>query len=110
MFLTKRKIMFKLLTIGNPKTLKTAPSFEQYMSIVLHLSPAKLSGKNFCPYSEIAGCENTCLNTAGRGGIFKKGEKTNPIQKARLRRSKLFNLAFSGFVIHFCHGPGFSEV
>jgi hypothetical protein len=30
------------------------------------------------------------LNTAGRGGMFKKGETTNAIQKARIRKTKMF--------------------
>ena len=30
------------------------------------------------------------MNTAGRGGIFKKGESTNVIQKARIRKTKMF--------------------
>jgi hypothetical protein len=83
---------FNLFTFNNPKTQKTK---DNYLSIVLHLSPAKMSGKNFCPFSKIAGCEDSCLNTAGRGGIFKKSlngeyEETNAIQKARYRRSRLF--------------------
>jgi len=83
---------FNLFTFNNPKTQKTK---DNYLSIVLHLSPAKMSGKNFCPFSKIAGCEDSCLNTAGRGGIFKKSlngeyEKTNVIQQARYRRSRLF--------------------
>jgi hypothetical protein len=36
------------------------------------------------------GCTALCLNTAGRGGIFKAGETTNTIQEARKRRTKLF--------------------
>lgn len=31
-----------------------------------------------------------CLNTAGRGGIIKKGETTNLIQEARIRKTKMF--------------------
>jgi hypothetical protein len=30
------------------------------------------------------------LNTAGRGGMFKKGETTNVIQEARIRKTKMF--------------------
>ena len=30
------------------------------------------------------------MNTAGRGGIFKKGESTNVIQQARIRKTKAF--------------------
>ena len=77
----------KLLSIGNPKILKGIKSgFNTY---ILHLAPAKLSGYNTCPKAT-AGCEAACLNTAGRGGMFKKGETTNVIQKARIRKTKMF--------------------
>ena len=76
-----------LLTIGNPKLMKGQK--KGYLSSVLHLAPADLSGKNTCPKAT-AGCKAACLNTAGRGGIFKKGESTNVIQQARIRKTKAF--------------------
>jgi hypothetical protein len=76
-----------LLTVGNPKLLKGQK--KGYLSSVLHLAPADLSGKNTCPKAT-AGCKAACLNTAGRGGIFKKGETTNVIQQARIRKTKMF--------------------
>ena len=48
-----------------------------------------LSGYNTCAKAT-DGCKQACLNTAGRGGIFKKGESTNVIQQARIRKTKLF--------------------
>jgi hypothetical protein len=36
------------------------------------------------------GCRAACLNTAGRGGIFKTGETSNIIQAARIRKTKMF--------------------
>lgn len=60
-----------------------------YMSFVLHLAPADLSGHETCP-KRTAGCTAACLNTAGRGGMFKKGETTNAIQQARIRKTKMF--------------------
>lgn len=60
-----------------------------YLSFVLHLAPADLSGKEVCP-KRTAGCTSACLNTAGRGGMFKKGETTNMIQQARIRKTRLF--------------------
>jgi hypothetical protein len=36
------------------------------------------------------GCTSACLNTAGRGGMFKRGENTNMIQKARIRKTQYF--------------------
>ena len=76
-----------LLTVGNPKLMKGQK--KGYLSSVLHLAPADLSGKEVCP-KRTAGCTMACLNTAGRGGIFKKGESTNVIQQARIRKTKQF--------------------
>jgi hypothetical protein len=60
-----------------------------YNTYILHLAPASLSGHNTCPKAT-EGCIAACLNTAGRGGMFKKGENTNTIQKARIRKTQLF--------------------
>jgi hypothetical protein len=77
----------KLLSTGNPKLLKGEK--KGYMSFILHLAPANLSGKETCP-KRTAGCTSACLNTAGRGGMFKRGETTNVIQQARIRKTKMF--------------------
>ena len=77
----------KLLSVGNPKILKGMK--QGYMTYILHLAPADVSGYNTCPKAT-AGCKAACLNTAGRGGMFKKGETTNVIQKARIRKTKMF--------------------
>jgi hypothetical protein len=77
----------KLLSTGNPKILKGLK--QGYNTYILHLAPADLSGYNTCPKAT-AGCKAACLNTAGRGGMFKKGETTNAIQKARIRKTKMF--------------------
>lgn len=79
--------MFKLLSTANPKIQKGTKM--GYLSFILHLAPSTLSGKNTCPKAT-AGCIAACLNTAGRGGMFKKGENTNMIQKARIRKTELF--------------------
>jgi hypothetical protein len=77
----------KLLSTGNPKILKGVKSgFNTY---ILHLAPADLSGREVCPKRTI-GCSAACLNLAGRGGMFKRGETTNVIQQARIRKTKLF--------------------
>ena len=77
----------KLLSIGNPKVLKGMK--QGYMTYILHLAPANLSGYETCA-KRTAGCTAACLNTAGRGGMIKKGETTNAIQQARIRKTKLF--------------------
>ena len=79
--------MFKLLSTANPKIQKGTK--QGYLSFILHLAPADLSGRETCP-KRTAGCTAACLNTAGRGGMFKKGENTNMIQKARIRKTKYF--------------------
>jgi hypothetical protein len=76
-----------LLSTGNPKVLKGMK--QGYNTYILHLAPADLSGHETCP-KRTAGCTAACLNTAGRGGLFKKGETTNMIQQARIRKTKLF--------------------
>lgn len=77
----------KLLTTGNPKIAKGEKL--GYLTNILHLAPADLSGFNVCPKAT-AGCKAACLNTAGRGGIFRKGETTNAIQKARIARTVFY--------------------
>jgi len=55
-----------------------------YLTGILYLSPADLSGVQFCPMAELAGCKKGCLNTAGRGNF-------DPVQASRLRKSHYFN-------------------
>jgi hypothetical protein len=76
----------KLLSTGNPKLMKGEK--KGYLSFVLHLSPADVSGYETCP-KRTAGCTAACLNTAGRGGMFKPGG-TNTIQEARKRKTRMF--------------------
>ena len=76
----------KLLTIGNTKTIKGEKY--GYQTYILHLAPADLSGFETCP-KRTAGCTAACLNTAGRGGMFKPGG-TNTIQEARKRKTRMF--------------------
>ena len=77
----------KLLSTGNPKVLKGQA--QGYNTYILHLAPANLSGYETCA-KRTAGCTAACLNLAGRGGMFKKGESTNVIQEARKRKTRLF--------------------
>ena len=76
----------KLLSTGNPKLMKGEK--KGYLSFVLHLSPADVSGYETCP-KRTEGCTAACLNTAGRGGMFKPGG-TNTIQEARKRKTRMF--------------------
>lgn len=84
----------KLLSTANPKVLKGQS--QGYNTFILHLSPANLSGYETCP-KRTAGCTAACLNTAGHGGMFKKGETTNMVQEARKRRTRMFFENRAGF-------------
>ena len=77
----------KLLSTGNPKVLKGMK--QGFNTYILHLAPANVSGYETCP-KRTAGCTAACLNLAGRGGMFKRGESTNVIQEARKRKTRLF--------------------
>ncbi len=77
---TRLSAGLKLLTVGNPKTLKGTS--RGYVTGVLHLAPHMASGYNVCPMAT-AECIATCLNTSGRGAMQK-------IQQARIRRTKMF--------------------
>ena len=109
--------MFKLLSTANPKIQKgTALG---YLSFILHLAPYTVSGKNTCPKAT-AGCAAACLNTAGRGGMFRKGETTNVIQQARIRKTNYFYTDRVAFLqdlrddiakaIRFAEGKGLKPV
>ena len=88
---------FKLLTVGNPKIEKSVAF--GYLTAVLHLAPAKLSGFEVCA-GRTDGCTRACLNTAGRGGIaagglltyevLTAGQRTNTIQLARVRKTRMY--------------------
>lgn len=86
-----------LLTFGNPKTAKGEA--RGYLTAVLHLAPANVAGMGtVCPKAT-AGCMASCLNTAGRGGIFKAGATTNAVQDARKRRTAFYKLDHEGFAL-----------
>ena len=92
--------MFKLLSTANPKIQKGTKL--GYLSFILHLAPADLSGRETCP-KRTKGCTAACLNTAGRGGMFKRGENTNMIQKARIRKTQYFFNQRQDFMLDLKH-------
>lgn len=82
----------------NAKTVKG--NVRGFITAILYLSPADSSGEQLCPLAELAKCKTPCLNQAGRGGMS-AGNATfvtdsgveladNAIQRARLRRTRLF--------------------
>jgi hypothetical protein len=88
-------MMFKLLSTANPKIQKGTKL--GYLSFILHLAPADVSGYEVCP-KRTEGCTRSCLNTAGRGGMFRRGETTNVIQQARIRKTRRFFEDREGFL------------
>lgn len=55
-----------------------------YLTGVLYLAPAKLSGYQVCAMAATANCEEACLNKAGLGGVY------TSIQRARIAKTKRF--------------------
>jgi hypothetical protein len=78
----------KLLTTENAKTPKGTK--QGYLTGILYLAPATLSGVNLCPWSS-PGCRQACLNTAGRG-------RFDSIQEARILKTLHFLNNRAGFI------------
>lgn len=73
----------RLLTIGqgNVKTFKSKS--HGYLTGILHLAPAEVSGViNACPAAS-EGCRLACLNKSGRG-------QQNQVQKARIYKTRMY--------------------
>ncbi len=85
-----------LLTTSNPKTTKGEGL--GYLTAILHLAPASLSGRNVCPHAT-DGCRAACLNTAGHGGIGLDSDGLNVIQVARIRRTRYWQRDRAGFML-----------
>ncbi len=72
----------KLLTIGGNTKINKSDKGGEYLTAILHLAPASLSGRNVCPWAT-EGCKQACLNTAGRG-------RFDRVQESRVRKTRLF--------------------
>ena len=68
----------KLLTVENSKTVKGEKM--GWLTGILYLAPACISGTNVCPNSDTA-CRASCLYSAGRGAF-------SNVQQARIRKTK----------------------
>jgi len=92
----------KLLNIdANAKTIKSRA--KGYLTGILYLAPADTASTpqlkiNVCSMAELAGCKAPCLNVSGHAGIFKKGETTNAIQQARIKKTRWFFDDRAGFM------------
>lgn len=60
---------FKLLSVGSDSKTVKGEKFG-FLTGILYLSPASLSGVNLCPGAS-DGCRAACLYTSGLGGIYK---------------------------------------
>lgn len=87
-----------LLTDGESNAKLVKGITEKMSVVIMHLLPHDQADqlmerpvkRTVCAYAKSANCWKPCLNTAGRGGINKKGETTNAIQLARLRRTNFY--------------------
>lgn len=73
-------LIVPLLTTSNTKTRKGEG--QGFLTLILHLAPARLSGYNTCPMAT-GPCITACLNTAGRG-------KFANVQAARIAKTRRF--------------------
>jgi hypothetical protein len=72
----------QLLSIGSDAKTSKGEKIG-FLTGILYLSPAALSGVQFCPMAKIAKCEAACLNTAGRGSF-------DSVINGRMRKSLEF--------------------
>lgn len=79
---------------GNPKTDKSIKY--GYLTAIMHLAPARLAGFEVCAH-KTTGCEAACLNTSGHGGINLDANGLNPVQRARIRRTRFMRRDPEGF-------------
>ena len=73
----------------NPKTIKGQKY--GFMTGVLYLAPANLSGRNICSMAALAACAAPCLNSAGRGAF-------SNVQKARIAKTNYYFEDRAGFM------------
>lgn len=62
---------------------------KNYLTGVLYLAAADMSGFNLCPMAT-QGCKNACLISSGRARMISTGQKINNITWSRLMKSWLF--------------------
>lgn len=82
----------KLLATGNNAKTILSDAMGEYLTGILYLAPADLSGYQVCPHAKLAGCAEACLNTAGRGAF-------NNVQAARIRKTRMFFEAREAFML-----------
>lgn len=80
----------KLLTVNGNTKIKLSDAQGEYLTGILHLAPANLSGFETCP-KRSAGCSSACLNTSGRG-------RFSNIQESRKTKTLYFFEAQAEFL------------
>lgn len=77
---------------------KTVKGVKQgYLTAIQYFAPAsQAGGTNLCPNAENAGCESSCLYTAGRGAF-------NSTQLARINKTKRFLNEFDNYMLDLVH-------
>lgn len=63
---------------GNAKTVKGRK--KGFVTAILYMAPANMSGENLCPLAFVAQCDAACLFTAGRGAM-------SSVMLSRLRKA-----------------------
>jgi hypothetical protein len=86
---------FKLLTLPDHQPKAKKGKKRGYLTFVLHLAPADLSGHEVCPQRS-AVCTDLCLNKAGRGIMAS-------VQRARIARTQWYFSDRPGFMARLCH-------
>lgn len=88
----KYRVPSSLLSIDtNAKTVKGQEY--GFLTGILYLAPADLSGVNLCPMADIAGCKEACLYSAGRGAF-------SNVQQARLNKTQYYLQDRQAFMLH----------
>lgn len=67
-----------------------------FLTGILYLAPADVSGHQVCPMAEAAGCKAPCLFTSGRGAM-------SSVQAARINRTKYFFEDRETFMLQLVH-------
>jgi hypothetical protein len=75
----------------NAKTVKGQKY--NFLTGILYLAPADISGINLCAMAELAGCKSACLYSAGRGAF-------NSVQSARVNKTRYFLENRADFMRH----------
>ena len=89
--MTYRKPSSLLSIDTNAKTVKGQEY--GFLTGILYLAPADISGVNLCAMAGVAGCKEACLYSAGRGAF-------NSVQQARINKTQYYLQDRKAFLLH----------